>query len=147
MSIKDCNIHTTVKILYPDLVNLYGCEIDEGTRIGLFVEIQKDVKIGKNCKIQSHSFICSGVTIEDNVFIGHGVNFINDTWPRSRSGWIMKYTTVKYGSSIGTNATILPVVIGRESMVGADSVVTRDVRDFTLVLGNPARTVRWLGRK
>ena len=147
MPIKDCNIHSSVKILYPDLVNLYQCEVGENSQIGPFVEIQKDVKIGKNCKIQSHSFICSGVTIEDNVFIGHGVNFINDTWPRSRSGWIMKYTTVKSGASIGTNATILPIIIGRESMVGAGAVVTRDVRDYTLVLGNPARTVRWLGRK
>lgn len=147
MPIVDCNIHPTVKILYPDLVNIYGAEIDSGTQIGPFVEIQKDVKIGKNCKIQSHSFICSGVTIQDNVFIGHGVMFINDTWPRSKGQWIMKYTTVKEGASIGSNATILPVTIGRDSMCGAGSVVTRDIRDYTLVLGNPARTFRWLGRK
>lgn len=147
MPIVSSDIHESVKIQYPDLVNIYGASIAEETQIGPFIEIQKDVKIGKNCKIQSHTFICEGVTIGDNVFIGHGVMFINDTWPRVNGKWELKYTTVKDGASIGTNATILPVRIGYGSMVGAGSVCTRDVRDYTLVVGNPSRTIRFLGQR
>jgi acetyltransferase-like isoleucine patch superfamily enzyme len=147
MPIIDCNIHPTAKIPYPDLVNLYGATVGENSFVGPFVEIQRGAIVGKNTRIQSHSFVCEGVTIGDNVFISHGVMFINDTWPRSGAKWKLKYTTVKDGASIGTNATILPVRIGYGSMVGAGSVVTRDVRDYTLVVGNPSRTIRFLGNK
>lgn len=133
-------------------INLYGCEIGNNTKIGSFVEIQKNATIGANCKISSHSFICEGVTIEDNVFIGHGVTFINDTYPRatSQSGalqtekdWTVETTVVKTGASIGSCATILSnVVIGERAIVGAGSVVTKDVPADCIVAGNPARTLR-----
>ena len=135
-----------------DLVNLYGCEIGENTKIGSFVEIQKNAKIGKNCKISSHTFICEGVTIEGNVFIGHNVTFINDTYPRATTSdgrlqteldWVCETTVIKNGASIGSSATILPgVTIGRNAIVGAGSVVTRDVDANTIVAGNPARVIR-----
>lgn len=136
-------------------INLYGCEIGAETKIGAFVEIQKHAKIGRRCKISSHSFICEGVTIEDNVFIGHGVVFINDTYPRattadgqlqSEEDWKVEPTRVRRGASIGSGATILAnVTIGERAMVGAGSVVTKDVPDDSIVAGNPARILRCLG--
>ncbi len=138
-------------IRQPDLVNLYDCQIGDGTRIGAFVEIQKNAVIGRNCKISSHSFICEGVTIEDGVFVGHGVMFTNDRYPRatapngelqSGSDWTVLPTRVKRRASIGSNATILPgITIGEGAMIGAGAVVTRDVPDHTLVTGVPARPV------
>lgn len=135
-------------------VNLYGCEIGDETKIGTFVEIQKGVSIGKRVKISSHTFICEGVTIEDLVFIGHGVMFINDRYPRAANpdgslqteeDWQVIPTWVKRGASIGSNATILcGVTIGEGAIVGAGSVVTRDVEPYTIVAGNPARKLRSL---
>jgi acetyltransferase-like isoleucine patch superfamily enzyme len=133
-------------------VNLYGCEVGDNTKIGAFVEIQKNATIGRNCKISSHSFVCEGVTIEDNVFVGHGVIFINDLFPRATNengelqtekDWKVERTLVKKGASIGSGATVLAnVVIGENAMVGAGSVVTRDVPDNTVVAGNPAKVLR-----
>jgi len=133
-------------------VNAYGCEIGDDSRVGAFVEIQKGVVIGRRCKISSHSFICEGVTIEDNVFIGHGVMFTNDKFPRatnpdgspqSEADWQVIPTLVKGGASIGSNATIIAgVVIGENALVGAGAVVTRDVPDGAVVAGVPARPVR-----
>ena len=133
-------------------INLYGCTIEEGTKIGPFVEIQKNAFVGKNCKIQSHTFICEGVTIEDEVFVGHGVMFTNDKYPKatSESGslqteadWMVIPTVIKRRASIGSNATILcGVTIGEEAIVGAGSVVTSDVPAKTIVAGNPARVIR-----
>ncbi|MFN0141754.1 MAG: acyltransferase [Pyrinomonadaceae bacterium] len=130
-------------------VNAYGCEIGDETRVGAFVEIQKGVKIGRRCKISSHSFLCEGVTIEDNVFIGHGVMFTNDKFPRatnedgsaqSEADWTVVPITVKKGASVGSNATILAgVTIGENAMVGAGAVVTRDVPDGAIVVGVPAK--------
>jgi UDP-2-acetamido-3-amino-2,3-dideoxy-glucuronate N-acetyltransferase len=135
-----------------DFINLYGCTIGDETKIGPFVEIQKNAFIGKNCKIQSHSFICEGVTIEDEAFVGHGVMFINDKYPRSTTGsgglqteadWKVVPTLIKRRASIGSNATILcGVTIGEEAIVGAGSVVTEDVPPGTIVAGNPARVIR-----
>lgn len=133
-------------------VNLYGCTIGDETSIGTFVEIQKGVTIGARCKIQSHTFICEGVTIEDEVFVGHGVNFINDRYPRAtvpggqrqtESDWTVVPTRVRRGASIGTGATILGgVTIGEAAIVGAGAVVTKDVPAGLIVAGNPARTLR-----
>ena len=130
-------------------VNLYGCEIGDGSKIGAFVEIQKNARVGKNCKISSHTFVCEGVIIEDGVFVGHNVSFINDKFPRAvnadgslqtEADWTLQYTTVKRGASIGTGATILGgITIGERATVGAGSVVTRDVPDGATVAGNPAR--------
>jgi acetyltransferase-like isoleucine patch superfamily enzyme len=135
-------------------INLYGCEIGDETKIGAFVEIQKNAKVGNRCKISSHSFLCEGVTIEDNVFIGHGVMFTNDSYPRATTAdgglqteadWKVEKTVVKQGASIGTGATILPnVTIGEGAIVGAGSVITRDVPDNAVVAGNPARVLRFL---
>jgi acetyltransferase-like isoleucine patch superfamily enzyme len=133
-------------------INLYGCEIGDDTKIGAFVEIQKRSSVGRRCKISSHTFICEGVTIEDAVFIGHGVTFVNDTYPRATAGtgglqtesdWQVERTLVKEGASIGSGATILAnVTIGERAIVGAGSVVTRDVPPDTIVAGNPARVRR-----
>ena len=133
-------------------VNLYGCEVGDHTKIGAFVEIQKNAKIGRNCKISSHTFICEGVTIEDNVFVGHGVTFINDSYPRATTpegslqtekDWKVEPTLVKKSASIGSGATILSnLVIGENALVGAGSVVTHDVPDNAIVAGNPARLLR-----
>jgi len=138
-----------VKIYHPELVNLYGCTIGDGSRIGTFVEIQKGASIGERCKISSHSFICEGVTIEAEVFIGHGVMFTNDRFPRatnedgspqSEADWSVDPTRVRRGASIGSNATILSgLTIGRHALVAAGSVVTRDVPDHAIVAGVPAR--------
>jgi len=137
-------------------INLYGCEIGDQSKIGTFVEIQKNVKIGKRCKISSHTFICEGVTIEDNVFIGHGVTFINDSYPRSTNAegdlqtetdWKLELTVVKKGASIGSGATILSQTsIGENAIVGAGSVVTKDVPANTIVAGNPARVLRHINQ-
>jgi acetyltransferase-like isoleucine patch superfamily enzyme len=133
-------------------INLYGCEIGEDTKIGAFVEIQKNASVGRRCKISSHTFICEGVAIEDNVFIGHGVTFINDSYPRATTGagelqtendWRVEKTLVKRGASVGSGSTILSnVVIGENAIVGAGSVVTRDVPPNTIVAGNPAKVLR-----
>jgi acetyltransferase-like isoleucine patch superfamily enzyme len=132
-------------------INLYGCEIGDNTKIGAFVEIQKNARIGRNCKISSHTFICEGVTIEDEVFIGHGVAFINDTYPRATTAgalqteadWTVEPTLIKKGASIGSGATILSkVTVGEGAIVGAGSVVTKDVPDHAVVAGNPAKVLR-----
>jgi UDP-2-acetamido-3-amino-2,3-dideoxy-glucuronate N-acetyltransferase len=138
-------------------VNMYGCEIGDESKIGTFVEIQKGVRVGSRVKISSHSFICEGVTIEDEVFIGHGVMFINDKYPRattdggelqSEADWVCIPTLVKQGVSIGSNATILcGVTIGERTLIGAGSVVTRDVPAGAVVVGNPARVIRYLDSK
>jgi acetyltransferase-like isoleucine patch superfamily enzyme len=135
-------------------INLYGCEVGDESRIGAFVEIQKNASIGKRCKISSHSFICEGVTIEDNVFIGHGVMFINDNYPRatrsdgtpqSEADWKVERTLIKRGASIGSGATILPnTTIGENAIVGAGSVVTKDVPPNCIVAGSPARVLRYI---
>jgi acetyltransferase-like isoleucine patch superfamily enzyme len=135
-------------------INLYGCEVGDETKIGTFVEIQKNATVGRRCKISSHTFICEGVTIEDHVFIGHGVMFINDSYPRATtatgelqtaSDWKVEPTRVKRGASIGSGATILSkVTIGEDAIVGAGSVVTRDVPARAIVAGNPARILRSL---
>jgi len=137
-------------------INLYGCEVGDNTKIGAFVEIQKNARVGKNCKISSHTFICEGVTIEDDVFIGHGVAFINDTYPRATAAggglqteadWKVEPTFVKKGASIGSGATILSkVTIGENAVVGAGSVVTKDVAPNMIVAGNPARVLRRVDR-
>ena len=156
LSMEKKNIAPNVKIgrnvVLNDFINLYGCEIGDETKIGPFVEIQKNATIGKCCKISSHSFICEGVTIEDGVFVGHGVIFINDRLPRATAShgglqtetdWEVVPTLVRSGSSIGSNATILcGITIGENAIVGAGSVVIDDVPDATIVAGNPARIIR-----
>ena len=135
-----------------NFINLYGCEIGDATKIGAFVEIQKNAKIGNNCKISSHTFVCEGVTIEDYVFVGHGVVFINDSYPRATNSdgslqtekdWKVETTVVKQGASIGSGATILSnLTIGENAIVGAGSVVTKSVPANAIVAGNPARVLR-----
>ncbi len=156
-----CSIASDVKlgkgVRLSKFINLYGCEIGDETKIGAFVEIQKNAKVGRRCKISSHTFICEGVAIEDNVFIGHGVTFINDSYPRAttpegelqtESDWRVETTVIKRGASIGSGATVLSkVVVGENSVVGAGSVVTRDVPPNVIVAGNPAKILRSITSK
>jgi acetyltransferase-like isoleucine patch superfamily enzyme len=138
-------------------INLYGCEIGDESKIGAFVEIQKNASVGKRCKISSHTFICEGVSIEDNVFIGHGVMFINDSYPRSTAAdgnlqteadWKVERTIIKKGASVGSGATILSnVTVGENAIVGAGSVVTKDVPANSIVAGNPAKFLRSIQQK
>jgi acetyltransferase-like isoleucine patch superfamily enzyme len=151
-----CSIAPDVKlgkgVRLSKFINLYGCEIGDETKIGAFVEIQKNAKVGRRCKVSSHTFICEGVAIEDNVFIGHSVTFINDSYPRAttpdgelqtESDWRVEATVVKRGASIGSGATVLSkVIVGENSIVGAGSVVTHDVPPNVIVAGNPARILR-----
>jgi acetyltransferase-like isoleucine patch superfamily enzyme len=149
-NINNVKLGENVKIF--DFVNLYGCSIDDNSKIGTFVEIQKNATIGKNVKVSSHTFICEGVTIEDNVFVGHNVSFINDKYPRStnpdgqlqtEADWHVVTTLVKKGASIGTSSTILcGVTIGENAIVGAGSVVTKDVPANTIVAGVPAKVIK-----
>jgi len=150
-----CSIAPDVKlgkgVKLSKFINLYGCEIGDDTKIGAFVEIQKNALVGRQCKISSHTFICEGVTIEDHVFIGHGVMFINDSYPRATANgqlqteadWKVERTVIKTGASVGTGATILAnVTIGENAIVGAGSVVTKDVPANSIVAGNPAKVLR-----
>jgi acetyltransferase-like isoleucine patch superfamily enzyme len=147
---EDVKLGKDVKL--SKFINLYGCEIGDDTKIGAFVEIQKNVRVGKRCKISSHTFICEGVVIEDNVFIGHGVTFTNDTYPRattsngklqSEADWGVEPTVVRRGASIGSGATLLcNLTVGENAIVGAGSVVTRDVPPNAIVAGNPAKQLR-----
>jgi acetyltransferase-like isoleucine patch superfamily enzyme len=153
-----CSIAADVKlgegVKLSKFINLYGCEIGDNTKIGAFVEIQKNATVGKNCKVSSHSFICEGVTIEDNVFIGHGVTFINDSYPRattadgqlqSEKDWRVERTLVKKGASIGSGTTVLSnLTIGENAIVGAGSVITKDVPANAIVVGNPAQVKRYI---
>ncbi|MFM7814952.1 MAG: acyltransferase [Flavobacteriales bacterium] len=149
-SLNNVKVGKDVRIF--NFVNAYGCSIDDGSKIGAFVEIQKGVSIGKNCKISSHSFLCEGVYIEDHVFIGHNVTFINDRFPRATNAdgslqteadWHVDETRVKQGASIGSSVTILcGVTIGEHAIVGAGSVVLKDVPPHTIVAGNPAKVIR-----
>lgn len=148
------NVNLGENVVIYDFVNLYGCSIDDNTKIGTFVEIQKNVTIGKNCKISSHTFICEGVKIEDNVFIGHNVTFINDRYPRSvnKSGalqnendWKLEKTLVQKGASVGSSVTIMcGITVGENAIIGAGSVVIKDVEANTVVAGNPARLIKKL---
>lgn len=148
----DVQLGNDVKI--GEFVNLYGCAIGDNTKIGPFVEIQKNARVGRNCKIQSHTFICEGVTIEDDVFVGHNVTFINDRYPRSTTGegklqteqdWECTPTLIKKGSSVGSSVTLLcGITVGENSIVGAGSVVTRDVPANVIIAGNPAKVIKTL---
>jgi UDP-2-acetamido-3-amino-2,3-dideoxy-glucuronate N-acetyltransferase len=148
---ENVRLGNNVVIHRPELVNLYGCAIGDGSRVGPFVEIQDGASVGSNCKISSHSFICAGVAIEDGVFIGHGVMFINDPYPsavnedgslQTGADWKVVETRIRAGASIGSNATILcGVTVGRNAMVGAGAVVTREVPDYGIVAGVPARLI------
>ena len=156
INLKQClnNVHLGENVKIYDFVNAYGCSIDDNTKVGAFVEIQKGSTIGKNCKVSSHTFICEGVHIEDNCFIGHGVMFTNDLFPRAtnmdgslqtENDWKCIETFVKKGASIGSNATILAgVTIGENSLIGAGSVVTKNVPENAIVAGNPAQIIKYL---
>ena len=150
MIADDVTLGRDVRIPQRDLVNLYGCSVGDGTVVGPFVEIQRGARVGARCKVSSHSFLCEGVTLEDEVFIGHGVMFTNDRFPRATSDgvlqtagdWTLVPTLVRAGASVGSGATLLPgVTVGREAMVGAGAVVVEDVPDFAIVVGVPARVV------
>ena len=155
MIAEDVSLGAGVVIHQPDLVNLYGCTIGNGTRIGSFVEIQRGAVVGKNCKISSHTFICDGVTIEDGVFVGHGVMFTNDLLPRAvnangslqtEKDWTLIRTLVRAVASIGSNVTVLPgITIGARALIGAGAVVTKDVPPYTKVAGVPARVIGEVG--
>jgi acetyltransferase-like isoleucine patch superfamily enzyme len=146
------NVSLGTDVLIADWVNLYGCTVGNGSKVGPFVEIQKGVRIGERCKISSHSFLCEGVTIEDHVFVGHGVTFTNDLFPRAANpdgtlkgagDWQCTPTVVRKGASIGSGVTVLPgVTIGENALIGAGSTVTRDVPPSAIVAGNPARVLR-----
>ena len=147
---SDVKLGEEVQIHHPELINLYGCSIGHASKIGAFVEIQKNAVVGARCKVSSHTFICEGVTIEDEVFVGHGVMFINDRYPRSTTGgqlqteadWKVTSTVVKRGASIGSGAVIMcGVTIGQNAMIGSGAVVTRDVPDHAIVVGVPAKVV------
>lgn len=148
---EDVILGEDVRIFHPDLVNIYGCSIGDRTHVGPFVEIQKGVRIGKNCKISSHSFLCSGVTLEDGVFVGHGVMFTNERYPRAitpkgekktDAHWTEVQTLVREGAGLGSNATILcGITIGRWALVAAGAVVTKDVPDYAIVAGVPAQVI------
>ncbi len=147
----DVKLGKDVRIFQPDLVNLYGCEVGDDTKIGSFVEIQKNAFIGSRCKVSSHTFICEGVTVEDEVFVGHGVMFINDRHPRATADgalqteedWAVVPTTIKKGASIGSGAVILcGVTVGENAIIGAGAVVTKDVPDNAVVSGVPARFMK-----
>lgn len=150
------NVKLGENVKLTKFINLYGCEIGDNSKIGAFVEIQKNAWIGRNCKISSHSFICEGVIIEDNVFIGHNVTFINDLYPRSinetgelqtEDDWVCGITVVRKGASIGSSSTLLcGITVGENAIVGAGSVVTRDVPPNSVVAGNPAKFKRTIGR-
>ena len=145
------------KVKLSKFINLYGCEVGDQTKIGPFVEIQKNATVGNNCKVSSHTFICEGVTIEDGVFLGHSVTFINDSYPRataadgqlqSEADWKVEKTIVKKGASIGSGSTILAnVTIGENAIVGAGSVVTKDVPAKAIVAGNPAKLLRYIAEE
>lgn len=151
-SLKNVKVGRDVRIF--NFVNAYGCSIDDNSKVGAFVEIQKGATIGKNCKISSHSFICEGVHIKDNVFIGHNVTFINDKFPRStnedgsvqtEADWVCVETHIEEGASIGSSATILcGITVGKKAIVGAGSVVTKDVPEKAIVAGNPARIIKYI---
>jgi UDP-2-acetamido-3-amino-2,3-dideoxy-glucuronate N-acetyltransferase len=153
MAVHEAVLGKGVRIYHPELVNIYGCAIGDESKVGAFVEVQKNVTIGKRCKISSHTFICEGVVIEDNVFIGHGVVFINDRYPRAttaqgalqtESDWEVVPTRVKSGASVGSGSVILcGVTIGANALVGAGAVVTKDVADNAIVAGCPARFLRF----
>jgi acetyltransferase-like isoleucine patch superfamily enzyme len=148
------DVRLGVNVKLSKFINLYGCEIGDNTKVGAFVEIQKNARVGKNCKVSSHTFICEGVDIEDGVFIGHSVTFINDSYPRAvtsdgelqtEQDWVVERTVVRRGASIGSGSTILAnVVIGENAIVGAGSVVTKDVPANAIVAGNPARVLRYI---
>jgi acetyltransferase-like isoleucine patch superfamily enzyme len=146
----DVQLGADVKVFHPQLVNLYGCRVGAGTKIGAFVEIQKNATVGARCKVSSHTFVCEGVTIEDEVFVGHGVMFINDRYPRATAGgalqteadWEVIPTRVKRGASLGSGVVVMcGVTIGADAMIGAGAVVTRDVPDGATVAGVPARVL------
>lgn len=149
---NDVKLGANVKL--SRFINLYGCEIGDDTKIGAFVEIQKNVTVGRRCKISSHTFVCEGVTIEDNVFVGHGVTFVNDSYPRAtthdgalqtESDWKVEPTVIRRGASIGSGSTLLSnITVGESAMIGAGSVVTKDVPRSAVVAGNPARVIRYL---
>jgi acetyltransferase-like isoleucine patch superfamily enzyme len=152
---SDVKLGKNVKL--SKFINLYGCEVGDNTKIGAFVEIQKNASIGKNCKVSSHTFVCEGVTIEDDAFIGHSVTFINDSYPRATTGsgqmqteadWKVERTIIKKGASIGSGSTILAnVVVGEKAIVGAGSVVTKDVPANAIVAGNPAKVLRYISEE